>query len=147
MRFVVRRKSAERIFLHLNAHIGDAAVRRGGELALRCRSDLQPIARRQRDFLAVDNRLALACKNAVNLLVLLMGMDERNARTRRKLVDADLCASQAENIMEFGARGAANVRLRVVCHRIEASQMMFSQGVLLIPLRDSIVVESCWKNK
>ena len=40
---VVRRKSAERIFLHLNAHIGDAAVRRGGELALRCRSDLQPI--------------------------------------------------------------------------------------------------------
>ena len=28
---VVRRKSAERIFLHLNAHIGDAAVRRGGQ--------------------------------------------------------------------------------------------------------------------
>lgn len=147
MRFVVRRKSAERIFLHLNAHIGDAAVRRGGELALRCRSDFQPIPRGQRDFLAVDNRLALAGENGVDFFVLLMGMDERNPCARRKLVDADLCAGQTEGIMEFGARGATNVRLRVVCHRIEASQMMFSQGVLLIPLRDSIVVESCWKNK
>ena len=116
---VVRRKSAERIFLHLNAHIGDAAVRRGGELALRCRSDFQPIARRQRDFLAVDNRLALACKNAVNLLVLLMRMDERNACARRELVDADFRTGQGEFVVEFGARFAANIRLRVVCNGIE----------------------------
>ena len=48
-----------------------------------------------------------------------MRMDERNACARRELVDADFRAGQTKGIVEFYARFAANIRLRVVCYGIE----------------------------
>ena len=91
----------QRIFLDLNAEIGDTGILSRKELTLCRRSDSQPVSGSEVNCFAVNDGLALSGKNAVNLLVLLMGVNERNACACRQLVDTDFCAGQTQLFVQF----------------------------------------------
>ena len=118
MRFVVRRKSAERIFLHLNADKSNAGLCVRGELALCGGGDSQPVTGGEGDGLAVNDGLSASGNHTVDFLVVFMGMDEGDARARGELIDADLRAGQGEGVVQLGSGRGSNVCLCVVFHGV-----------------------------
>ena len=106
----------QRIFLDLNAEIGDTGIISRKELTLCRRSDSQPISCSEINCFAVNDGLALSGKNAVNLFVLLMGVDERNAYACRQLVDTDLCSGQTQLFVQFDTAFLTDCCFCIVCH-------------------------------
>lgn len=106
----------QRVLLHLDAEVGEFGIAGGGELALGRRGNLQPVARGEGNLFAVDHDVALAGENAVDLLVFLMGVNKRNARTCRQGVQADFGTGQSERVVQLRPIFLCDRRFRIVCH-------------------------------
>lgn len=78
--------------------------------------DAQPVAGGKLDVLAVDRGRAGALEHAIDLLVILVRMHERNASAGGKLVDAHLCPGKPEHFVQLDAALIADVGLCVICH-------------------------------
>lgn len=86
------------MLLDLDADEGHPSVGSGGKLPLGGGGHLQPVAGGQRNGLAVQDDTALAGEDAVDLLVLLVGVDKGDAGTGGELVDADLRAGETQGL-------------------------------------------------
>lgn len=113
---VVGREGVEGPLLDLDADVRDARVGRGAELAVRGGGDAQPVAGGKLDVLAVDRGRAGALEHAVDLLVILVRMHERNASAGGKLVDAHLSPGKPEYLVQLDAALIADVGLCVIGH-------------------------------
>lgn len=121
-------KAAQRVFLHLNANIGNALICGSRELTLCCRSNFQPVASGQSDLLPIDNGFALPCNNTVDLFIVPVGVHKRHPCARRELVDADLRTRQAQFLVKFHSCLAADIRFRIVFH------LFYLQRILALSL-------------
>nr|DAZ50468.1 MAG TPA: hypothetical protein [Caudoviricetes sp.] len=106
----------QRIFFDLNAEIGDTGVLSRKELTLCCGSDSQPVSGSEFNCFTVNNGLALSGEDAVNLFILLMGVDERDACACRQLVDTDLCTGQTQLFVQFDTAFLTDCCFCIVCH-------------------------------
>ena len=98
-----------RVFPDLNADIFDAAVRRCRELPLGSRRNTQPVSGGEGHGLPIDGNGPPAGEDAVYFLVLPMGMDKRHPSPGGQPVNADLCAGQAQAVVEFYPALAAGI--------------------------------------
>ena len=64
---------------HLDADVGHVGIRGCKKLTLGSRGNSHPVPCGNRDFLSIDYCFAFACKDAVNFLIILVGMYEGHA--------------------------------------------------------------------
>lgn len=113
---VVGREGIEGSLLDLNADVCDPRVGRGAELTMRSGGNAQPVAGRKLDILTVDRDRACALEHAIDLLVFLVCMDERNASAGGKTVDTHLCPGKPEHLVQLNAALIADVGLCIISH-------------------------------
>lgn len=118
------------IFLHLNTDKGKSAVLRRRKLTLCHRRDSQPVTRRECNCFTVKDGSALTSQNAVNFLVLLVGVNKGNASSRGKGIHADFCACQKKLFMQFGSALISDARLCIIFHG-RYLRFVFASFVLL----------------
>nr|DAM31011.1 MAG TPA: hypothetical protein [Caudoviricetes sp.] len=106
----------QRIFLDLNAEIGDTGILSRKELTHCRRSDTQPVSGSELNRFTVNDGLALSGENAVNLFILLVGVDERNTCACRQLVDTDLCSGQTQLFVQFDTAFLTDCCFCIVFH-------------------------------
>ena len=104
--------------LHLNADKDHTLISGRRELPLCCGGDPEPITGRKCYLFSINDRLAPAGKDPVDLLVVLVGVNERDAGAGGKPVDADLRAGQAERFVELRSVFIADGGVCVVCYTV-----------------------------
>ena len=77
---------------------------------------LSQIARRKGNLFAVKHGFSLSGENNIDFLVLFVGVNEWNACTRRKIVDADLGSGQREHVMKLCSCFVSYVDLAEIFH-------------------------------
>ena len=117
----------QRIFLDLNAEISDTGIISRKELTLCRRSDSQPIFCSEVNCFAVNDGLALSGENAVNLFVLLMGMDERNACAAIGLLVV-YCFKDVASSGTYGIPEILSVLLIIVLHKWKKNSLLSIGG-------------------